>query len=109
MKILFVCTANVDRSKTAQDFYSEQFINHQFRSAGTDHALCQRHMTKALDQEDIDWSELIIVMERHHKEWIIQNLELKDKQLHVLEIVDSYAYYSMKLIELLQQKCNKLF
>ena len=109
MHVLFVCSANVDRSKTAQDFYAEQFSNHGFRSAGTNHTLCQQHGTNPLEQEDLDWADLILVMENKHHDWIRENLDTKGKQVEILGIEDTYSYYSIKLIELLQQKCNTFF
>lgn len=109
MHVLFVCSANVDRSKTAADFYAEQFNNHGFRSAGTNHALCKESGTNPLKQEDLDWADLILVMEQKHQDWIEENLAQKGTQINVLDIEDNYSYYSIKLIELLQQKCNKFF
>lgn len=109
MHILFVCSANIDRSKTAEDFYSEQFNNHLFRSAGTNHTICNQKGTNALEQEQIDWADLILVMEKKHLQWIQHNLKVNGKQIDVLGIEDHFSYYSIKLIELLQVKCNKRF
>ena len=108
-KILFVCSANVDRSKTAEDFYAEQFSEFKFHSAGTNHTICKEKGTNALVQEDVDWADLILVMETKHRDWIYNNLETKGSQIEVLNIEDVYTYYSIKLIEILQQKCNKYF
>lgn len=108
-KILFVCSANVDRSKTAEDFFSEQFNQFQFRSAGTNHKICMQEGTNLLDQETLDWADKVIVMEKKHSDWIYSNLNAKGIDLDVLNIEDHYTYYSMKLIQILQQKCNRLF
>ena len=35
MKILFVCSANKQRSKTAEDYFASKYGNHEFLSAGT--------------------------------------------------------------------------
>ena len=107
--ILFVCSANVDRSKTAEDFFAEQFNQFAFRSAGTNKTTCQKEGTNFLDQETIDWSDRIFVMENKHKQWIYDNLKPGSKEITVLNIEDKYTYYSIKLIELLQQKCNRYF
>lgn len=108
-KVLFVCTANVDRSRTAVDFFSEQFDSISFRSAGVDRVLCEAAGSTFLTQEIFDWADRIFVMESVHFDWIHSNLNTQGKHIIVLEIPDHYTYYSMELIELLQQKCSGLF
>jgi len=105
-KVLFVCSANVDRSKTAEDFFSEQFSNIMIKSAGTNHTICHQKGTNALDQEMIDWADVILVMENKHQDWIYTTLNAKGKQIEVLNIEDRFNYYSMELIEILQVKCH---
>lgn len=109
MNVLFVCTANVDRSKTAQDFFSEQFSDIEFRSAGIDKAQCEQMKTTFLTQDLLDWADKIFAMESDHFEWIHSNLNTEGKHIEVLNIPDMYTYYSIELIELLQQKCNSYF
>jgi predicted protein tyrosine phosphatase len=109
MNVLFVCSANVDRSKTADDFFSEQFDQIRFNSGGTNHKICQQEGTNPLTQEMVDAADMIFVMEKKHQDWIYDNLNAKGKEMIVLNIEDRYTYYSIKLIELLQQKCNRYF
>lgn len=103
--ILFVCTANVDRSRTAMDFYSEQYSSLNFKSAGIDHEACQKANSVHLTQQLVDWADLIIAMEGKHKNWIENNLTCTS-DIKVLGIEDYYRYYSIKLIEVLQIKMN---
>lgn len=103
--ILFVCTANVDRSRTAMDFYAEQYGKLNFKSAGTDAEECKKANSILLTQDLIDWADKIIVMEDKHKNWIERNLNC-NKEIKILEIADEYRYYSIKLIEELQIKMN---
>jgi len=49
MNILFVCSANKDRSKTAEDYFSEQFPNINFDSAGTNKKICNQLGTNYLE------------------------------------------------------------
>jgi len=35
MNLLFICSANKDRSKTAEDFFGENYSAYNFDSAGT--------------------------------------------------------------------------
>ena len=107
--ILFVCSANVDRSKTAEDFFAETHGHLEFHSAGTNHTICNEKGTNPLIQKEIDNADLILVMENKHRDWIYNELEAKGKEINVLGIEDRYTYYSIPLIELLQQKCAGYF
>lgn len=104
--ILFVCSANVDRSKTAEDFFAEQFSKINFQSAGTNETICRQEGTNFIDQDLLDSADLLLVMEEKHRAWINSNLNSKGKRIEVLNIPDRYRYYSMELIEILQQKCS---
>jgi predicted protein tyrosine phosphatase len=107
-KVLFVCSANKDRSKTAEDHFSEVDHSRMYRSAGTNHKICFQEGTTALDQELVDWSELIIVMENKHLDWIYNNLNATGKDMKVLHIKDIYPYMDKNLIDLLSNKCERL-
>jgi predicted protein tyrosine phosphatase len=107
--ILFVCSGNVDRSKTAEDFYAQKIASLEFRSAGTNHDYCIQHGTHPLLQSDVDWADLILVMETKHLDWIHKNLQKFSAYIEVLNIPDRYKYYSKELIELLQKTCPRYF
>ena len=106
--VLFVCSANVDRSKTAEDCFSEVYKSCNFESAGTNHAICNEKGTNFINQELIEQAELIIVMEAKHRDWIYVNLDPKNTELIVLDIQDIYKYYSPDLIKILNDKCAHL-
>lgn len=106
-KVLFVCSANVDRSKTAEVFFAEQFGTIQFKSAGTDAAACAKEGTTHLTSALIDWANEIYVMEQEHADWIQTNLP-STAPITILGISDDYRYYSIKLIQLLQEKATRL-
>jgi predicted protein tyrosine phosphatase len=55
-RILFVCTANVDRSRTAEDLYAED-PRYEVRSAGT-----AAFATVRLDRELLLWADRVFVM-----------------------------------------------
>lgn len=107
--VLFVCTANVDRSKTAEDFFSEQFEQIRFMSAGTSKTHCAQADSRFLTQEILDSADEVLVMEEKHREWILRHLHPGKIPIEVLEIPDVYSYYSIGLIELLQRKCATRF
>ncbi len=106
-KILFVCSANRDRSKTAADFFSDLYGSHRYRfnSAGTNIALCKKEGTTALTEELVAWADLILAMENRHR--LLINRQTKDSYDHkieVLNIADDYVYYQKELIALLIEK-----
>ena len=71
MNILFVCSANKMRSKTAEDYFSMKYPEFDFMSAGTNHKTCQKEGTTPLEEWMLDWSDKIYVMEHKHKDIII--------------------------------------
>ncbi|CAM3786702.1 hypothetical protein FLGE108171_15020 [Flavobacterium gelidilacus] len=89
--ILFVCSANKQRSKTAEDYCSLTFKDFNFKSAGTNIKLCNKEGTNPVDTEMLEWANLILVMETKHKELIIKNTQSKYiKKIIVLDIQDIY-------------------
>lgn len=103
--ILFICSANKQRSKTAEDYFSAKYSNLRFLSAGTNIKLCEREGTNPLTIEMLEGSDLIFVMENTHKKevQIFINGKLK-KELIVLNIPDIYKYYQKELIDILEEK-----
>ncbi|OSY89324.1 phosphotyrosine protein phosphatase [Tenacibaculum holothuriorum] len=108
-KILFVCSANKQRSKTASDYFSEKLTTFEFDSAGTNHKICNKEGTQPLTVELMNWADLVIVMEEKHKELIILNggSEFSHK-IRVLSIPDRFKYYQKELIYLLEEKAKPL-
>lgn len=102
--LLFVCTGNFDRSPTAQDLFKDS-TKYEARSAGT-HFRANRH----IDQEMIDWADMIFVMsekENGHLTNLKNNYDLKDKKVIDLDIPDEYFREDPELISLLKKKLAK--
>jgi predicted protein tyrosine phosphatase len=96
--ILFICSRNQWRSPTAEKIYSkDNRVN--VRSAGTSPSA-----RKTINAKDIEWAELIFVMEHKHKERLKSTFfrQLQYKKIIVLDIPDEYQYMDEKLIELLK-------
>lgn len=105
--ILFVCSANKQRSKTADDYFSEKYAgsNYVFDSAGTNLKICQKEGTNPLTEELVDWADVIFVMEKRHKDLINANTTSKyTVKIKTLAIPDRYKYFQKELIDLLEQK-----
>jgi predicted protein tyrosine phosphatase len=105
MNILFVCSANKQRSKTADDFFSQKYTNVDFMSAGTNHKICNKEGTYPLEEWMMDWADRVYVMEHKHKNIIMKNVGDKfNKKIEILNIKDIYKYYQSELIEILDNK-----
>lgn len=99
MNILFICTENIHRSKTAEETF-KHMEQHQFQSAGTSSTA-----TQAIDDKLIAWADMIFVMEKHHANRIHKKHPLsKTKRMINLDIEDDYEYMDLWLVKLLKSK-----
>lgn len=95
MNILFVCSRNQWRSPTAENIYKNHSgIN--VKSAGTEPSAKIK-----LNSKIIDWADLIFVMEKKHKQRMLENfpIESKRKKIVILDIQDEFKYMNKELIE----------
>ena len=103
--ILFICSANKQRSKTAEDYFSSKYANFHFISAGTNIKMCEREGTNPITIDILEQSDLIFVMENSHKKEVKNFINCKfKKELIVLNIPDLYKYYQKELIEILEDR-----
>ncbi len=101
--ILFICSRNQWRSPTAEKIYSkDDRVN--VRSAGT-----SPRARKTVNVKDIEWAELIFVMEHKHKERLKSTFskQLQYKKIIVLDIPDEYKYMDEELVELLKMSVEE--
>ena len=97
MNVLFVCSKNQWRSPTAEKIFAD-YAGVRTRSAGTSSSARHR-----LNRRDLDWAEMVMVMEERHKTIIKQQFSnLGHKKIIVLDIADDYAFMDEELIALLQ-------
>lgn len=94
--VLFVCGRNKRRSRTAHELYRrDRRIN--ARSAGL-----SPRSPHQLAETDVEWADLIFVMEESHRarlRALYRHLSLP--KVVVLHIEDEYAYMDAELVELL--------
>ena len=106
--ILFVCSANKQRSKTGEDYFSRVYPNLNFMSGGTNIKICEKEGTNPLTEEMLIWADLIFVMENKHRELIKQHTSNKfGNKIIVLGIQDIYKYYQKELIDIMVEKATK--
>ncbi len=104
-RVLFVCTQNWHRSKTAETIFSKD-RRFQVKSAGTN-AFAETPLSKEL----IQWPDIIFVMEQRHEDRIKERFaeEIKGKHIINLAIPDRYRYMDPVLISILKEKINACF
>jgi predicted protein tyrosine phosphatase len=97
-KFLFVCSRNQWRSPTAEKVWRHT-EGLQVRSAGT-----SPKARKTISASDIDWADIVFVMEQKHKNQLKAKFPrlLDYKPIHVLDIPDDYQYMDEELVELLK-------
>ena len=103
MNILFVCSQNRLRSPTAENVFSN-YPGYSVRSAGLD-----KSAIVSISTEDIEWSEIIFVMEQEHKNKLMKRFGkiCSNKKIVVLGIPDEYEYMDPTLINELKDKTSK--
>jgi predicted protein tyrosine phosphatase len=98
MNVLFVCSRNKWRSPTAEAIYKgrQDIIA---KSAGTEPSA-----TITIGSKLTMWADIIFVMEKHHKEKILERfpLEAMDKEIMVLNIPDEYQFMDPELVEIIK-------
>jgi len=101
LNVLFICSRNQWRSPTAERVWSKQ-LGVKVRSAGT--ASSARRQLKLAD---IQWADLIFVMEQKHNSRIRADYRqaVSHKRIIVLDIPDDYPFMDTELVELVSEKC----
>jgi len=109
-KALFICSANKDRSRTAEDMFADKFPMHQFDSAGTNQKICNQLGTSFINEHQLDWADVVYVMEQKHLQ-VLRSLfgnEYSNK-IEVLNIKDIYQYGAEELKEIFENKLFNVF
>jgi predicted protein tyrosine phosphatase len=102
MRILFICSGNKDRSRTAEDMFSEHFTEHVFDSAGTNQKICFQLGNQFIEEGQLSEADIVFVMETKHLKFLKSNFKSFDyKKVNVLNIPDRFSYGDSKLKEIL--------
>ena len=105
MKLLFVCSANVQRSVTGERLFAE-CPDIETKSAGTN----SMEGRTQVSQELVDWADVVFVMNEEmegHVSHLQENFDLKETEIHNLEIKDRYFENQPELKRLLIKKVSK--
>ena len=101
-RLLFVCTANQHRSRTAEDLYSSD-PRYQVQSAGT-HTYGDNPEERQVTREMVEWADLIFVMEKHHRSALEERFPECRARIVVLNIPDWYYRGDPRLVEILRPR-----
>ena len=99
-KILFICNANINRSKTAEILFKEQY---ETKSAGFE---VYKQGTIPVSEELLDWADMIIVFEETHISYIKREYPYiySKKTIINIELPDIYTFMSEDLQDRLKWK-----
>ena len=102
MKILFVCSANVDRSPTAEYIYKDR-EELEVKSAGT-----ARYARTPVNEELLRWADVILCMENRQKRYIVEEFAgvVSHKTVDSLDIPDVYYYLHPSLVAVIKEKTD---
>lgn len=95
-RILFVCGRNQWRSPTAERIYRND-PRVDVRSAGV-----SASSKRKIHEKDVEWADLILVMERKHAARIRSEFAGMDlPEMECLDIPDDYQFMDDELVQLL--------
>lgn len=103
-RVLFVCSANLDRSPTAERLFNGWKDKWETKSAGITTSLDKNPVIQAL----IDWADLIMVMEFRHVQHIQIHFKCNSDKIHNLDIANKYVRNDPELIRELQNKVQPI-
>ncbi|TMS93826.1 phosphotyrosine protein phosphatase [Pseudoalteromonas sp. S201] len=105
MNILFLCTANVQRSKTAQELFQAIDTSNNYKSAGLSRKYVEKAGTTLCTEELLGWADKIYIFEDFHLERIIHYTgKIHLHKITNLKIEDKYQYFQRELVLLLLEK-----
>lgn len=113
-KVLFVCTANIQRSLTAEHYFKSLYPPSSpkrvvFKSAGVSAKECKRNRSKLCTVELLEWADQIFVFEQMHIDRIVEHTHQRFvHKIHNLDIQDCYQYMEEKLIEKLHIRAHEV-
>jgi len=101
--VLFICSANRLRSPTAEQVFST------WPGVETDSAGISTGASVRLSSEQVDWADIIFVMEKTHRKKLIRQFRdrLKDKRLVCLDIPDDYDFMDPVLVRMLENRVGR--
>jgi predicted protein tyrosine phosphatase len=114
-KVLFVCTANIQRSLTAEHYFTSFYSPSSskrvtFKSAGVSAKECKRNGSALCTVELLEWADQVFVFEQMHIDRIVEYTGQRFlHKIHNLDIEDRYQYMEEGLIRKLSTGAKRWF
>ena len=104
-KVLFICSQNRLRSPTAERVFSDR-PGFEVASAGLN-----PEAETPVSPELLEWSDVIFVMEKTHRNKLSKKFSphLKGKRVICLDIPDEFEFMDPALVRLLEAKAGPFF
>ena len=101
--VLFVCSANCLRSPTAEKVFST------WPGIETDSAGLSNGADVLLSSEQLEWADIIFVMEKAHRNKLNRRFRssLHGKRVICLDIPDDYEFMDPMLVRLLENRAGR--
>lgn len=101
--VLFVCSANRLRSPTAEQVFST------WPGIETDSAGISKGAEVSLSSEQIEWADIIFVMEKAHRNKLNRKFRssLNGKRVICLDIPDDYEFMDPVLVRILESRVGR--
>ena len=99
MRLLFICSVGMHRSRTAAEAFSGQF---ETKFAGV--------YDNIVTAEQIGWADRVLVMEERHKKDLLARfpgLGL-EKKIACLDVPNSYFYNQPELVAMLKERLGEI-
>ncbi len=102
-RALFLCSRNRLRSPTAEQVFAA------WPEVETDSAGLAPDADLALSSEQLEWAEIVFVMEAAHRRKLNAQFkrQLAGKRVICLDIPDNYAFMQPELVALLERKAGR--
>ncbi|WP_197338642.1 low molecular weight protein tyrosine phosphatase family protein [Ralstonia solanacearum] len=102
MRALFICSRNRLRSPTAEYMFA------QWPNVDTDSAGLAPDADVPLTADQLEWAEVVFVMERAHRRRLSRRFGpwLRGKRVVCLDIPDDYAFMQPELVALLERRAG---
>ncbi len=99
-RLLFICSRNKLRSPTAEKIFSE------VPGVDVDSAGLAPDAECPLSTDQVEWAEIIFVMEKAHRSKLTRHFKraLSGKRVVCLDIPDNYQFMQPELVALLKRK-----
>lgn len=101
--VLFVCSANRLRSPTAEQVFST------WPGIETDSAGISNDADVVLSTEQVEWADIIFVMEKTHRHKLNRKFraKLNGKRVICLDIPDDYEFMDPVLVRILENRAGR--